>query len=181
MGVTGKVEKDKFLQRRTRRRRNSCGRTDEGMGLLKQEVLAALKSKRLQKMKKLFEGWLQQSVYLLSKMPWQILLLAVRNPYETLGNTSKTPSPSLTTSKCASTCDEFFPNCFVVFQARCCILLPKIVIPEQRCLKGRNSVSLSDPFLQWSSTGGGVPRTFCLGSRQTLLPNFQMQGFQVRG
>ena len=79
-------------------------------------------------------------------MPWQILLLPVRNPYETLGNTSKTPSPSLTTSKCASTCDEFFPNCFVVFQARCCILLPKIVIPEQRCLQGRNSVSLSDPF-----------------------------------
>ena len=73
--------------------------------------------------------------FLLSKMPWQILLLAVRNPYETLGNTSKTPSPSLTTSKCASTCDEFFPNCFVVFQARCCILLPKIVIPEQRCLQ----------------------------------------------
>ena len=65
MGVTGKVEKDKFLQRRTRRRRNSCGRTDEGMGLLKQEVLAALKSKRLEKMNKLFEGWLQQSVYLL--------------------------------------------------------------------------------------------------------------------
>ena len=35
MGVTGeedkedKEEKDKFLQRRTRRRRNSCGRTDE--------------------------------------------------------------------------------------------------------------------------------------------------------
>ena len=122
-----------------------------------------------------------QKKFLLSKMPWQILLLAVRNPYETLGNTSKTPSPSLTTSKCASTCDEFFPNCFVVFQAQCCILLPKIVIPEQRCLQGRNSVSLSDPFLQWSSTGGGVPRTFCLGSRQTLLPNFQMQGFQVRG
>ena len=68
MGVTGeedKEEKDKFLQRRTRRRRNSCGRTDEGMGLLKQEVLAALKSKRLEKMNKLFEGWLQQSVYLL--------------------------------------------------------------------------------------------------------------------
>ena len=100
--------------------------------------------------------------------PWQILLLAVRNPYETLGNTSKTPSPSLTTSKCASTCDEFFPNCFVVFQARCCILLPKIMIPEQRCLQGRNSVSLSDPFLQWSSTGGGVPKTFCLGSRQII-------------
>ena len=68
MGVTGeedKEEKDKFLQRRTRRRRNSCGRTDERMGLLKQEVLVALKSKRLQKMNKLFEGWLQQSVYLL--------------------------------------------------------------------------------------------------------------------
>ena len=127
-----------------------------------------------------YTGCLKKN-FLLSKMPWQILLLAVRNPYETLGNTSKTPSPSLTTSKCASTCDEFFPNCFVVFQARCCILLPKIVIPEQRCLQGRNSVSLSDPFLQWSSTGGGVPRTFCLGSRQTLLPNFQMQGFQVRG
>ena len=101
--------------------------------------------------------------------PWQILLLTVRNPYETFANTSKTPSPSLTTSKCASTCDEFFPNCFVVFQARCCILLPKIVIPEQRCLQGRNSVSLSDPFLQWSSTGGGVPRTFCLGSWQIFL------------
>ena len=60
MGVTreeDKEEKDKFLQRRTRRRRNSCGRTDEGMGLLKQEVLAALKSKRLEKMNKLFEGW----------------------------------------------------------------------------------------------------------------------------
>ena len=68
MGVTGeedKEEKDKFLQRRTRRKRNSCGRTDERMGLLKQEVLAALKSKRLEKMNKLFEGWLQQSVYLL--------------------------------------------------------------------------------------------------------------------
>ena len=108
------------------------------------------------------------------KWLWQILLLTVRNKYETLANTSKTPSPSLTTSKCASTCDEFFPNCFVVFQARCCILLPKIVIPEQRCLQGRNSVSLSDPFLQWSSTGGGVPKTFCLGSRQILLSNFQM-------
>ena len=68
MGVTGeedKEEKDKFLQRRTRRRRNSCGRMDEWMGLLKQDVLAALKSKRLEKMNKLFEGWLQQSVYLL--------------------------------------------------------------------------------------------------------------------
>ena len=71
MGVTGEEdkedmeEKEKFLQRRTRRRRNSCGRTDERMGLLKQEVLAALKSKRLKKMNKLFEGWLQQSVYLL--------------------------------------------------------------------------------------------------------------------
>ena len=68
MGVTGeedKEEKDKFLQRRTRRRRNSCGRTDERMGLLKLEVLAALKSKRLEKMNKLFEGWLQQSEYLL--------------------------------------------------------------------------------------------------------------------
>ena len=43
-------------------------------------------------------------------------------------------------------------------------VLPKIVIPEQGCLQGRNSVSLSDPFLQWSSTGGGVPKTFCLGS-----------------
>ena len=95
---------------------------------------------------------------------WQILLLTVRNPYETFANTSKTPSPSLTTSKCVSTCDEFVPNCFVVFQAGCCILLPKIVIPEQGCLQGRNSVSLSDPFLQWSSTGGGVPKTFCLGS-----------------
>ena len=68
MGVTGeedKEEKDKFLQRRTRRRRNSCGRTDERNGQLKQDILAALKSKRLQKMNKLFEGWLQQSVYLL--------------------------------------------------------------------------------------------------------------------
>ena len=44
--------------------------------------------------------------------PWQILLLTVRNPYETFANTSKTPSPSLTKSKCVSTCDEFVPNCF---------------------------------------------------------------------
>ena len=38
--------------------------------------------------------------------PWQILLLTVRNPYETFANTSKTPSPFLTTSKCVSTCNE---------------------------------------------------------------------------
>ena len=69
MGVTGeedkedKEEKDKFLQRRTRRRRNSCGRTDERMGLLKQEVLAALKSKRLEKMNKLFEGYNRAYTY----------------------------------------------------------------------------------------------------------------------
>ena len=46
--------------------------------------------------------------FLLSKMPWQILLLAVRNPYETLANTSKTPSPSFTASKFVSlsTCDD---------------------------------------------------------------------------
>ena len=49
--------------------------------------------------------------------PWQILLLTVRNPYETFANTSKTPSPSLTTSKCVSTYDEFVPNCFVVFSS----------------------------------------------------------------
>ena len=69
IGVTGeedkedKEEKDKFLQRRTRRRRNSCGRTDERMGLLKQEVLAALKSKRLEKMNKLFEGYNRAYTY----------------------------------------------------------------------------------------------------------------------
>ena len=37
------------------------------------------------------------------------------------------------------------------------IRLPKIVIPEPRCLQGHNSVSLSDHFLPWSSTGGGAP------------------------
>ena len=66
MGVTreeDKEEKDKFLQRRTRRRRNSCGRTDERMGLLKQEVLSALKSKRLEKMNKLFEGYNRAYTY----------------------------------------------------------------------------------------------------------------------
>ena len=41
----------------------------------------------------------------------------MRNPYETFANTSKTPSPSLTTSKCVSTYDEFVPNCFVVFSS----------------------------------------------------------------
>ena len=35
-------------------------------------------------------------------------------------------------------CDEFVPNCLVVFQARCFILLPKI--PEHRCLQGSPDV-----------------------------------------
>ena len=54
--------------------------------------------------------------------------------------------------------------------------LPKIVIPEQRCLQGRNSVSLSDPFLHWSSTGGGVPRTFCLGYGRFFGPISRCKG-----
>ena len=53
--------------------------------------------------------------------PWQILLLAVRNPYWTFANTSKIPKPTLTSSKCVGTCDEFVSNCLVVFQAWCCI------------------------------------------------------------
>ena len=61
------------------------------------------------------------------------------------------------------------------------IRLPKIVIPEPRCLPGHNSVSLSDHFLPWSSTGGGALGTSCLGSWQILPPNFLVQGSQVRG
>ena len=60
------------------------------------------------------------------------------------------------------------------------IRLPKIVIPEPRCLPGHNSVSLSDHFLPWSSTGGGALGTSCLGSWQILPPNFLVQGSQVR-
>ena len=60
------------------------------------------------------------------------------------------------------------------------IRLPKIVIPEPRCLQGHNSVSLSDHFLPWSSTGGGALGTSCLGSWQILPPNFLVQGSQVR-
>ena len=37
---------------------------------------------------------------------WQILLLTVRNPYENFANTSRTPSLSITTSKCVSICDK---------------------------------------------------------------------------
>ena len=60
------------------------------------------------------------------------------------------------------------------------IHLPKIVIPEPRCLQGHSSVSLSDHFLPWSSTGRGAPGTSCLGSWQILPPNFLVQGSQVR-
>ena len=55
------------------------------------------------------------------------------------------PSLSLTSSVCP--------------KLSCCFLSLMIVSPEQRCLQGRNLVSLSDPFLRWSSTGGGVPGT----------------------
>ena len=52
------------------------------------------------------------------------------------------------------------------------IRLPKIVIPEPRCLPGHNSVSLSDHFLPWSSTGGGaLVRDFMPG----LLADFAAQ------
>ena len=40
------------------------------------------------------------------KWLWQILLLTVRNPYENFANTSRTPSLSITTSKCVSICDK---------------------------------------------------------------------------
>ena len=46
-----------------------------------------------------------------------------------------------------------------------------MIVPEPRCLLGRNMISLSDPTWQWSSTRGRAPGTFCRDCWQILLPN----------